>query len=263
MEYPVLNDWIRPAAALLLVVGLTIAVATDDPPRFIDEAGVRTDLPLEVGPWRGEQILYCQNPEHQAVFARSDVTGNTCPDCGAPLDGGSLIERTILPKDTIIVKYRYQHPTAPSLIVSVVLSGRDRSSLHRPQMCLVGNGNEIVRSTPVKVPRDAERPLTVMVLDMLTRGVNRAGQPVQHTSYFAYWLAGQGLTTHSHLQRMAWMAMERVFKNQSRRWAYVSIAGPRNPATTDHLALMSGFAADFYPLVTRDTTRNPHEEAAR
>lgn len=243
------NAWLRPVAALLLILAVTLVFAREDPPRFIDKAGVQTDLPRQIGAWQGEQILFCQNREHQEVFMRSAVEGETCPVCGGPLAGGSLTERSILPGDTVIVKYQYRRESGPELVVSIVLSGHDRSSLHRPQMCLVGNGNEIVESNVLPVPRTGKTPLKIMVLDLLTHRMGPSGQPIQNASFFAYWLAGPGHTTPYHLQRMFWMAAERILYNHSTRWAYVAVSGPRDTVGGNHVRALTEFVNALYPHV--------------
>jgi exosortase len=52
------------------------------------------------------------------------------------------IEREVLPPDTGFSRKNYEslHDRRQQVFVSIVLSGRDRTSIHRPELCLVGQG---------------------------------------------------------------------------------------------------------------------------
>lgn len=60
----------------------------------------------------------------------------------------SAVEREILPADTGYSRKTYVAVADPrrQVFFSVVLSGRDRTSIHRPELCLVGQGWTIVES---------------------------------------------------------------------------------------------------------------------
>ena len=54
----------------------------------------------------------------------------------------SAIEREVLPADTGFSRKNYVSLQRPNerVFLSIVLSGRDRTSIHRPEICLVGQG---------------------------------------------------------------------------------------------------------------------------
>ena len=145
--------------------------------------------------------------------------------------------------------HRYLHPSGRRLYSSIVLSGKERSSIHRPQVCLVGQGNEIVKSTVIQVPLEGREPLDVMVLDMIRR-VRVGDQTVEHPQYYAYWFVGKGRETASHIQRMIWMASDRIFRNVAHRWAYISVSGVREESGESHHQEVKGFLEDLYPQIS-------------
>jgi hypothetical protein len=82
-------------------------------------------------------------------------------------------------------------------------------------MCLVGQGNEILDSKVVEVPLEGRAPLKVMDLEILRKIRTRDGRLVTYPSYYAYWFVGKGRETPYHIQRMIWMAVDRIYFNVS------------------------------------------------
>lgn len=214
--------------ALLALTSITLAVSVDSSQS--DEAGIYPMLPDQVGEWTGDQIRFCWNPEHQAVYTSSQLKDvNVCPDCDGELGSMTLIEKSLLPADTEIVKKRYTNPNGHSIMATIVMSGKERASIHRPERCLVGQGSEIARSHVIEVPFEGRKPFDVRILDMLKHVRAPDGTPFAYGSYYAYWFVGKERETASHYSRMFWMAADRVLHNKSHRWAYIAFSGTRDP----------------------------------
>lgn len=213
---------------LMALASLVLAYTVDV--EMAHEAGVQVYLPDRVGEWEGREILYCQNPEHARTYFAEDLEDRSaCPDCGHELFMMSIDERRVLPDDTVILKKVYEHPDGSVVTASIVLSGVDRSSIHRPQLCLVGAGQEIVREWRHVVPMDERDTLRVSVIDMLRRVRGPDGRALEHEFYYAYWFVGNGRETHSNVIRMALMGYDRIVHNVAHRWAYISVSGARDP----------------------------------
>ena len=231
---------------LLLLTSLALAFTVDV--SITDEAGVRTTLPDQVGSWTGEDIFFCLAPACQKSTTSAQVKEpGVCPSCGGRLDSMTLAERQLLPADTVLVKKRYHGPKGETLFASIVMSGRERASIHRPEVCLTGQGSEIIKSHVEAVDIPGRPSLRIMMLDMLRRSPN-PGAGEAH-SYYAYWFVGRGRETPYHMQRMYWMAADRVFHNRSHRWAYISVAGGRDDKANAHLPIMRDFVAALYPQI--------------
>jgi hypothetical protein len=226
--------------ALLLAFSVNVGIT--------DEAGIKMVLPDAVGRWKGQEILYCQNPACLKEFLTKEVTErNVCPACGGSLSNASKAEKDILPPDTGLIRKRYVLPNGHTIYVSIVLSGKERSSIHRPQMCIVGQGHEIVRSKTMRVPMDDRKPLDVMTLELLRRVKNGDGQLLEYASYYTYWFVGKGRETPSHFWRTIWMATDRIFYNVAHRWAYIAVSGTRQKDSEDYKKEMISFIHDLYP----------------
>ena len=218
-----------------------------------DEAGVVMQLPDTVGDWRGVDLLFCSNRKCGAEYIAEQLTDRTvCPKCGAPLSAMNWAERSMLPTDTGLVRKYYTRPgNRDAIQVSIVLSGNDRSSIHRPQVCMTAAGYEIVNDQEIQIPLPGrDKPLDVMVLDMARHYTGPDGQPAVYTSYYVYWFVGKGRETASHFQRMLWMGYDRVFHGISHRWAYIAMSGDRNPGS-DYVQTIADFASQLYPALLK------------
>lgn len=218
--------------------------------RVTDRAGVAAELPDRVGDWQGREILFCTNPSCQQEVLVSDAdAGATCPACGSPLHVMSVAEQQLLPADTVLVRKRYDHSDGTVVIVSLVFSGRYRSSIHRPEVCLVGQGREIVSTLRHEVALPGRPPVRFTVLNMLHHATGATMRPGPLASYFAYCFIGPRHETPSHYVRMFWMAVERVFHGETSKWAYLAITGRRDPRGTEHLRRMDDLVARLYPEI--------------
>lgn len=225
-----------------------------------DLAGVRMELPARMGPWTGHEILFCSGRDcGHSFFTENlplDPDGtpvDVCPDCGKPLATLNWAEQSILPADTGLTRRLYtgDTPDYPHFYATIVLSGNDRSSIHRPQVCMTAAGHEIQNEYTIQVAMgDGRPPLDVRVLE-LARPI--PGEPTRaEITYYAYWFVGRGRTTASHIQRMVWMATDRIFHGINHRWAYVSLSGPRNPANSDHVQTIANIVSRLHPAILLD-----------
>lgn len=238
------------ALAIVLVLAATWWIPTNLTIVHLDEAGVNLDLPAEIGAWSGGVVLFCHNPADAGEkIAPGLAPGDACPDCGEPLQEMSVVERALLPPDTTVRKNRYVRENGSPVYLSIVLSGKDRSSIHRPEVCLVGPNSQIAHRFVHRVPLKGGGWLDVKVLEMLLTYRTSGGEVRTATSYYAYWFAGIGQETPSHYERMWWMARDRLFRNRSHRWAYISLAGHRPPEGRAYLAEVDAFLAAAHPAL--------------
>lgn len=233
---------------LMILTSLALAFTIDV--KVTNQAGIRMELPDQVGDWVGRDLRFCQNPLCLREFKTDELSDlEKCPVCGSELSTMTRSENDLLPSDTEILKKEYRNSKGRTLFVSVVLSGKERVSIHRPQVCLVGQGNEIINSTIVPVTFKERKPLDVMSLEMIRRFRDSEGEAKELPTYFAYWFVGQGRETPYHVQRMIWMATDRIFRNVSHRWAYIAITGIRDEQSEKYKEELQDFVSELYPQV--------------
>ena len=219
-----------------------------------DEAGIVLRLPDEVGDWRGMDLLFCPQRDCGSQYFAAQLAGATrCLKCGAELTGKNWAEQNMLPADTGLVRKYYARPeNRDALYATIVLSGNDRSSIHRPQVCMTAAGHEIARERIIRIPLAGRpEPLEVAVLDMVRPYSREDGTPDVYASYYAYWFVGKDRETASHLERMFWMGYDRVVRGVSHRWAYIAMSGERSPGSDAHLQTIADFASQLHPALLK------------
>ena len=188
---------------VILAVAITVTALTSDVTKAL-EPGIRLVdghpyLPPTAGEWQGEES-----------------------------QGLSPEERQILPVDTDGVRRRYRTKEGQEVACSIVLAGRDVTSIHRPELCLPGQGWNIEREQTETI-RMASAPggvVQVTRMDATHAVTSPGGRPIVMRSVFFYWFIGKGRSTPYHWQRILWTAKDRVLHNRNHRWAYVLIHVP-------------------------------------
>ncbi len=136
----------------------------------------------------------------------------------------TAVERTILPPDTGFSRKLYiaVADARQQVLLSIVLSGRDRTSIHRPELCLVGQGWTIAGTAPhtFHYPGNAGAAVPATLL-RVRREVRRSQEVVVVPQLVAYWfVSGDGVVA-THLGRFLRDASNRVIHGRADRWAYV------------------------------------------
>ena len=123
----------------------------------------------------------------------------------------SEAELTVLPSDTIFDKRLYRAPDGAVFRVSLVIGGRSKSSIHRPEMCLPSQGFQMTRP----------RTLTVGGVDW--HAVDLAHRDTVPTGFAYAFFNQEGFRTSSHVRRIFRDVCDRSFRSQIDRWAMVTV----------------------------------------
>ena len=186
------------------------------------------EWPKALAGYAVDDLLYCQDEKCARTFFASQMMGETnCPACKAPLDGRSLGENTILPRDTTILKRVYRSDWDVQFLVSAVISGAGKSSIHRPELCLPAQGFLMSNPTDFEVAADGSesRPYHAIQID----------SPQAPTALLVYTFFNQeGVHTASHLRRIFLDTWDRSVHNRIDRWVMVTV----------HVSALQGFSLD-------------------
>jgi exosortase/archaeosortase family protein len=154
-----------------------------------------------------------QNPVELPVFLGTEWIGRRSEVSAA--------EHAVLPPDTGYSRKDYVAVANPAqrVFLSIVLSGRDRSSIHRPELCVVGQGWTIgaVTEHAFNAPGGAF-PATVL---HVSRGVQTSRGPAVVSQLIAYWFVGGDTVEPTYWKRLVRDAWNRVAHARADRWAYV------------------------------------------
>jgi hypothetical protein len=135
-------------------------------------------------------------------------------------------EHRILPKDTEFARKLYRDfPALDEIYCSIVLAGAMQQSIHRPEVCLVAQGWNIINQEYIPIQLESGHQLVVCNLT-IRRVVQYREQAVTLTAYYMYWFVGEKITTPSHLQRAFLTSWDRIVHNRAHRWAYVTVSAP-------------------------------------
>lgn len=204
------------------------------------------------------------HPLPGSIRLQADLPEHVLDYSSTQLDTEEITYKT-LPEDTSFGFRRYRHGDEFFLDLRVVLMGRDRTSLHRPQFCLTGQGWEINQSlskdATIKVQQPFPYELPVVAL-MATRTANFNGQSQLWSGVYVYWYVADDAmsASTSGIERMWWMASELVRTGVLQRWAYVSCfaycAPGQESATFDRLKTFIAAAVPQFQLYPKPPAKS-------
>lgn len=135
-------------------------------------------------------------------------------------------ERSVLPKDTEIIKKVYTNPAGEIINAQIVLSGAEKRSIHRPELCLPAQGWSIDRRQTIPVTLANGHSITVTA-DFISRSVEvQPGVTRTLESIYCYWFVGNQVTTSSHAMRLLLTSWDRIIHRKNHRWAYIVVSAP-------------------------------------
>lgn len=181
-----------------------------------------------------------KNPAELPQFLGIEWTGRPQPVSAA--------EREILPPDTGYSRKLYFNHRDPSrqVFLSIVLSGRDRSSIHRPELCLVGQGWTVAEGREHRFRTGSGETIPATVLPVRREVQTPEGKRVV-PQVVAYWFVGSDRIVASHWRRVLLDAWNRVTRAQADRWAYVLLQTDAVDGEDAALARMQAVLAETLP----------------
>jgi EpsI family protein len=215
---------------------------------FVETPGVHTKLPDRIAGYTAIDYVYCQSDQCLAstrVAVDADAP-RTCPACDGPVDDVTLAEKTLLPAGTHIIKRSYESPGRAPVHVSIVIAGDERRSIHKPQVCLRGQGFTIRDQHVERIRIDKNRQFAAMFLDATRRPQGNGPS----TSY-AYWFASKIRETPHHLVRLFWIAVDGAVFGKRYTWAYVAVSSDARKSNRAH-STVKEFLKELYPLIAMD-----------
>lgn len=165
------------------------------PHRPAGEPGVKLQLPASVGNWEGRDAEVSQK------------------------------EREVLGSDVEFARKLYTNTFGDQVFVSIVLAGFDPTTgIHRPERCLPAQGWTINRSTRGSVPMPGGKALDTTQLFSVQERMTDKGQRFVIRNFNYYWFVGAREVTGDSLTRTFIDMKDRLFRGESQRWAYVTVA---------------------------------------
>jgi len=180
----------------------------------------------------------------------------------------SEVTTNTLPRDTSFGTRLFTAPDGFQISLNAVMMGTDRTSIHKPQYCLLGQGWNLGEARQEWVPVAKPHPYSLPVTKITaSKTVMQDGQKLPLTGIYVYWFVADGAVTANHLQRMWWMASHLLRHGELQRWAYVSCFAVCQPgqegATFERLRQFIAAATPEFMLPSAVPAAGPVRSAAR
>ncbi len=235
-----------PILSAAIVLGTAAYIRALPPPAEEPDDFIAEILPPLDG-YRAAYPWFCQN-EHCARIVETDSPSarpDACPVCGAKMEHASLGELTVLPPDTGFRKCNYYDAMGEVFRVTVVINGKSRQSIHRPEVCLPSQGFSMENGHIAHFRLSGGDTLAVRCVDLRRRDSAPGGRMGQ-----GYYFVSHGNLAASHLARMLISIGDRAFRNRITRWAMVTIFCEESLTTPpEREKAVADFLSQFHPAL--------------
>jgi len=177
---------------------------------------------LKAAPVAGSPTLHIELPESVLDFASTNL-----PESQVVLD--------FLPKDTSYAQRRYADTNGAWVVANVILMGADRTSIHRPDYCLPGQGWQIRDKAEVKLNLAGPRPYELPVMKWIVSNTFSApdGSQQNVSGLYVFWFVTENQTTDNFPAMLKSMLFHQLRHGVLQRWAYVSFFAVCAPGQED------------------------------
>jgi hypothetical protein len=226
------QKWIILSVALFLIAGTAGALTWLRTHQQLGRPGLKTE------PIPGSSVMMKINLPERVL----DFTSTNVPEPKEVLD--------FLPPDTSFAERVYTAPDGFRVQNTIILMGTDRTSIHKPDYCLPGQGwiikDKSVVSIPVAGAQSYPLPVARWVINNSFQTAD--GQKQQVGGIYVFWLVADGEETPDNHQRMWWQARDLLRTGVLQRWAYVSCFSICAPGQEDAtFERMKNFIAHSVP----------------
>lgn len=210
------NKWAIFFIALFLITGTAAALAEFKTHQRLGKPGIKaTPIP-------GRVAMKIELPENVPGFTSTNV-----PE--------SDVELAYFPKDTSYARRCYQADAGGfPVYATIVMMGADRTSIHKPDYCLPGQGWTIAEKSVVNVPLTGAN-YDLPVAKWLISNSFRLPDGTQQTMHglYVFWFVADDEQTPNFYRRLWWLTRDLLSTGKLQRWAYVSYFAPCNPGDED------------------------------
>jgi hypothetical protein len=153
----------------------------------------------------------------QSVVLPTNVLG--IPSWPLPITTGEV---DTLPKDTTFGRRYYRSPGSDfGVQISVILMGRDHTSIHQPQYCLYAQDWTVTRTERISLRMERPFAYDIPAIKLTaTRQLQKSGQMV--SCIYVYWFVSGDKITAEEGSRLWSMWKTVLQKGELERWAYIS-----------------------------------------
>ena len=136
-------------------------------------------------------------------------------------------EKNLLDEGVRLARSVYASATGRQIMATVILSGFEKRSLHRPEVCLPNQGWTIVDRTQMPLRLQDGREITMMMMRLFRDTEPQPGVRIRTRALNFYWYIGSdGTWCPDHYEHVFLSYFDAVFRNIQHRWAMASFYVP-------------------------------------
>ena len=176
----------------------------------------------------------------------------------------SEVELGYFPKDTSFVERLYTSPDDPyGISATIILMGADRTSIHRPEYCLAGQGfscdDKEVVNIPVAGPPPYQLPVSKWKVSRVVQQLD--GQSAKISGVYVFWFVADTEQTTGIVQFQSYLVRDLLLKGVLQRWAYISYFAPCLPGqeetTFAHMKKLIAASVPEFQLPPKSANATP------
>jgi exosortase len=183
----------------IAMLALVVCGSTDISP-VMAQPGVNMNLPLQFAEYQGREL---------------DMTAR---------------ERNILDVGVELARTYYAAPGGSEFLCTVIVGGEGKRTLHRPEVCLPGQGWTIADTSTMPVDLEDGRTIEVTLLRLFRDAEPEPGKRVRIRGLNIYWYIGSdGTTSPDFYDHIRLSYQHAIFRNLNHRWSMASFFFPMKP----------------------------------
>lgn len=201
---------------LVLMAGTAAALAWLRSSQRLGTPGIRaTPIP-------GSMMMKIDLPERVLDFTSTNV-----PE--------PAVVAGYLPADTSYSERMYFAPDGFRFQSVAILMGADRTSIHRPEFCLPGQGWTIDEKEALDIPIQDQPPYHLQAAAWKLSQIAQAndGQKEKFEAIYIYWYVANNEETPDHNKMVEWLTLDLLRTGALQRWSYISYFAVCKPGQED------------------------------
>ncbi len=189
--------WPKSSLALLLPVLCALLCSRTDASLRLAEPGLKLRLPGHVKEFQGREM------------------------------GMSAQERNVLDEGVELARSFYASPQGRHILVTMIVGGPGKRTLHRPEVCLPGQGWSIASSEVITLDFADGRKTEATLLHLVRETAAENGERVRVRALNVYWYIGSdGSTRPDYYGHISKGYQDSLLKDLNHRWSMISVFVP-------------------------------------
>ena len=132
------------------------------------------------------------------------------------------VEATNLPPDTVFGRKLYGDNTSFIAQMSAVMMQTDRTSIHRPQLCVTGQGWQIQKTEIIDIPVPLPSPYVLKATCLTSTKTMPTDNKRTYSAIYIYWFVAEREMLPGHSEALWAISRDLVTSGTLYPWGYVS-----------------------------------------